>query len=181
MNLYIIILKCILIHLYPVFDLFVSASFIHHWCVPNRWLWLCVQVPIVKIRNLVGKEGITFQNMVRHWVTETETLSHSNWVIETESLRNSQFQFCTWVSFLLLEVLFVFKVLTQTLKKFKICDLDCVCVCVRVCVCVCLCMCVCVCMCMCVCPSQAIPLKQLKSSLSNLAQWLPQTWECIMC
>ena len=25
-----------------------------------------VQVPIEKIRNLVGKEGITFQNMVRH-------------------------------------------------------------------------------------------------------------------
>ena len=27
--------------------------------------WLCFQVPIKKIRNLVGKEGITFQNMVR--------------------------------------------------------------------------------------------------------------------
>ena len=33
----------------------------------------------------------------------------------------------------------------------------------------------------CVCPSQAIPQELLKSSSSNLARWLPQTWECIPC
>ena len=32
--------------------------------------WLCFQVPIQKIRNLVGKEGITFQNMVRAYNTD---------------------------------------------------------------------------------------------------------------
>ena len=48
-------------------------------------------------------------------------------------------------------------------------------------VCVCACMCVCMCVCVCACPSQAIPRKLLKSSSSNSARWLPQTWECITC
>ena len=39
---------------------------------------------------------------------------------------------------------------------------------------------VCICVCLCVCPSQPIPRKLLKSS-SNLALWLPQTWQCITC
>ena len=33
--------------------------------IVSKSSWLCFQVPIKKIRNLVGKEGITFQNMVR--------------------------------------------------------------------------------------------------------------------
>ena len=35
--------------------------------------------------------------------------------------------------------------------------------------------------CVSVCPSQVILRKMLKSSSSNLAQWQPQIWLCIMC
>ena len=39
-----------------------------------------------------------------------------------------------------------------------------------------LCACECVCVFVCVCPTQVISQKLLKSSSSNLARWLPQTW-----